>query len=110
MWFIDFHIIYSILELASVWKIVSEWVSLMTFLSTADIGVHVVHTSRVIISYTLESLSSLTEVTHNLQKNNKSEDRDSNFLVVFSSNPLAWLVGLNAQGHQAMGYVGPWTL
>ena len=39
---------------------VSEWLSLTAFLGTADIGVHIVHTSRVIIAYALESLSSLT--------------------------------------------------
>ena len=39
---------------------VSEWLSLTAFWGTADIGVHVVHTSGVIIAYTLESLSSLT--------------------------------------------------
>ena len=36
---------------------VSEWFSLTAFLRTADIKVH---TSRVIIAYTLKSLSSLT--------------------------------------------------
>ena len=39
---------------------VSEWFSLTAFLRTADIEVHIVHTSRVIIAYTLKSLSSLT--------------------------------------------------
>ena len=39
---------------------VREWLSLTAFLGTADIRVHVVHISRVIIAYTLESLSSLT--------------------------------------------------
>ena len=39
---------------------VSEWLSLMAFLGTADTGVHMVHTSHVILAYTLESLSSLT--------------------------------------------------
>ena len=33
---------------------------------TADSKVHVVHISLVIIACTLESLSSLTEITHNL--------------------------------------------
>ena len=37
----------------------SEWLSLTAFWGTADIGVHVVHTRRIIITYTLESLSSL---------------------------------------------------
>ena len=39
---------------------VSEWFSLTAFFRTADIEVHIVHTSRVIIAYTLKSLSSLT--------------------------------------------------
>ena len=38
---------------------VSEWLSLTAFLGTADIGVHLVHTSRVIIASILESLFSL---------------------------------------------------
>ena len=37
-----------------------QWFILTAFLGTADIGVHIVHISRVIIAYTLESLSSLT--------------------------------------------------
>ena len=36
-------------------KRVSEWLSLAAFLGTVDIGVHIIHTSRVIIAYTLES-------------------------------------------------------
>ena len=40
-------------------EIAREWASLKAFLGTEDIGVHVVHTSHVIIAYTLESLSSL---------------------------------------------------
>ena len=36
---------------------VSEW---RPFGGSADIWVHIAHTSRVIIAYTLESLSSLT--------------------------------------------------
>ena len=39
----------------------------MAFLRTADIEVQIVYISRVIIGYTLESLSSLTQITHNLQ-------------------------------------------
>ena len=39
---------------------VSEWLSLAAFLGTVDIGDHIVHTSRVTTTYTLESLSSLT--------------------------------------------------
>ena len=39
----------------------SEWVIKFNgVFGTADIGVHVVYTSHVIITYTLESLSSLT--------------------------------------------------
>ena len=34
---------------------------------TSDIEVHVVHISRVIKTYTLESLSSLTQIRHNVQ-------------------------------------------
>ena len=39
---------------------VSEWFGLTAFLRTVDIEVHIVYISRVIIAYTLESLSSLT--------------------------------------------------
>ena len=39
---------------------VSEWLKLTAFLRTADNEVHIVHISRVIIAYTLESLSFLT--------------------------------------------------
>ena len=49
---------------------VSEWFCLTAFLRTADIEVHRVHTSRVIIAYTLESISPLTYITHNLQATN----------------------------------------
>ena len=38
----------------------SEWFSLTAFLRTADVEVHIVYISRVIIAYTLESLSFLT--------------------------------------------------
>ena len=39
----------------------SEWViKFKAFLGTTDSEVHIVHISRVIIAYTLESLSSLT--------------------------------------------------
>ena len=45
-----------------------EWViKFNCHLGTADIRVRIVHTSYVIIAYTLESLPSLTQVTHNLQ-------------------------------------------
>ena len=46
---------------------VSEWFDLTTFLGTADSKVHIVHISHVIIAYTLELLSSLIQITHNLQ-------------------------------------------
>ena len=36
-----------------------EWLSLTAVRETADIGVHVVHSSCVILAYTLESLYSL---------------------------------------------------
>ena len=42
----------------------SEWLNLTAFLGTADSEVHISH---VITAYTLESLSSLTYITHNLQ-------------------------------------------
>ena len=45
---------------------VSEWLNLAAFLMTAD-EVHIVHISHVIIAYTLESLSSLAQIIHNLQ-------------------------------------------
>ena len=48
-------------------KKVSEWLNLTAFLGTVDIKVNIVHISHVIIAYTLESLSSLTQITHNLQ-------------------------------------------
>ena len=41
-------------------QIVSEWLSLTAIFGTEDIGVHIVHASRVIITYTLEWLSPLT--------------------------------------------------
>ena len=53
----------------------------MAFLGTADSEVHIIH---VIIAYTLESLSSLTQITHSLQatinfkkKNIKNEQQKS---------------------------------
>ena len=50
------------------WGFWSEWVIKFNGLSrTVDSKVHIVHISRVIIAYTLESLSSLTQITHNLQ-------------------------------------------
>ena len=45
----------------------SEWLNLTAFLGTGDSKVHIVHISQVIIAYTLESLSSLTQIIHNLQ-------------------------------------------
>ena len=44
-----------------------ERIRLSAFFGTEDIGVHIVHISRVIITYTLGYLSSLTKITHNLQ-------------------------------------------
>ena len=46
---------------------VSEWSNSTAFLGTADNEIHTVHICRVIVVYTLESLSSLTYTTHNLQ-------------------------------------------
>ena len=49
-------------------KSVSEWVIKFNgLLGTVDMGVNIVHSSRVIITYTLESVSSLTQITHNIQ-------------------------------------------
>ena len=46
----------------------SEWVIKFNGLfGTADTGAHVVHTSRVIITYALETLFSLTQTTHIIQ-------------------------------------------
>ena len=60
---------------------VSEWLNLMAFLGTADSEVHI---SCVIMVYTLESLSSLTQITYYLQatinfkkKNIKKETQKS---------------------------------
>ena len=50
-----------------IYEWMSEWLSLTAFMGTVDIRVHLVHTGRVIIAYTLESLSPLTYITHNLQ-------------------------------------------
>ena len=44
----------------------SEWVIKFNGLSV-DSKVHIVQISCVIITYTLESLSSFTQITHNLQ-------------------------------------------
>ena len=45
-----------------------EWViKFKSPFPTEDIGVHIVHISRVIITYTLESLSSLTQIIHDPQ-------------------------------------------
>ena len=41
--------------------------NLTAFLGTVDSEVYIVHISHVIIAYILESLSSLTQITHNLQ-------------------------------------------
>ena len=65
-------------------KPVSEWFNLIAFLETADSDVHIVHISRIIVAYTLESLSSLVYIIHNLQatinfkkKNTKNETQKS---------------------------------
>ena len=60
------------LVFCTVWTVawiewVSEWLNLIAFLGTADSEVHIVHMSREITAYTLKSLSSLTQITHNLQ-------------------------------------------
>ena len=45
-----------------------EWVIKFNALcGTTDSDVHIVHISRVIVAYTLESLSSFTQISHNLQ-------------------------------------------
>ena len=60
--------VYVIRYLVNMWcEWVSEWLNLTAFLWTVDSGVHIVNTSRVIINYILESSSSLTSITHNLQ-------------------------------------------
>ena len=45
----------------------NEWLNSTSYFWTTDIGVHVVHTSCVVITYTLESLSSLTQITLYMQ-------------------------------------------
>ena len=59
---------------------VCEWLNSMTFLKTVAIEVHIVHISRVIKAYTLESLSSLTQITHNPQGtvNFKNKEKKNN--------------------------------
>ena len=47
-------------QIVCAWFWMSEWLHLTAFLGTADGEVHIVHISRVIIAYILESLSSLT--------------------------------------------------
>ena len=50
----------------------SQWVIKFDSLSrTSDIEVHVINTSRAITTFTLESLSSVTQKTYNLQVNLK---------------------------------------
>ena len=44
-----------------------QWDEWVAFLWPADSEIHIVHISRVIIAYALESLSFLTQITHNLQ-------------------------------------------
>ena len=41
----------------------SEWLSLTVFLGIVDIGIHVVHTSCVIIAYTLELLPNIDKIS-----------------------------------------------
>ena len=53
--------------IANLGKRERERLSLSAFLGTEGNGVHIVHISHVIITYTLEWLSSLTQITHNLQ-------------------------------------------
>ena len=58
---------YIVCEIVAILSGVSEWLNLMASLGTVDSEVHIVNISRVITAYTLESLSSLTEIIHNLQ-------------------------------------------
>ena len=58
-------------------KSVSERLDLTAFLGTADSEVHIVHICCVIIAYTLESLSSLTQRTHNLQATINFKKKDT---------------------------------
>ena len=62
---------------------VSEWLSLRAFWGMADIGVHVVQTSLVIIAYTLGSFSSLTQITHNLQ-DTINFTKKSEWVIIFN--------------------------
>ena len=73
-WQKNLHFDWNFLEVspkASEWHkkpLVSGWVIKFDGLSwTVDSEIQVVHISRVIIAYTLELISSLTEITHNLQ-------------------------------------------
>ena len=74
-------------------KGVSEWLSLMAFLGTADIGVHIVHTSRKIIAYTLESLSLLTQIPHNLQATINFKKKDIKKETQQSEGPHWFVIG-----------------
>ena len=51
-----------------------QWVN--SLFGIANIGVHIVHTSRIIITYTLESLSSHTKITHSIQTTIHFEKKD----------------------------------
>ena len=64
-----------------------EWVIKFNGLfGTADIGAHVVLTSHVITTYTLESLSFLTQITYNIQATINFKKKD------IKKNPLSWSV------------------
>ena len=66
---------------------VSDWaINFNDFSRTADIEVHVIHISRVIITYILESLSSLTQITRILQVTNNLRKTKK------IRHPLSWLV------------------
>ena len=79
---------------------VSEWVNLTAFLGTAGSDVHIVHISRAIIAYTLESLSSLTSIPHNLHATinfkkkyikNETQKSEDTFWVDLSLEPTTLL-------------------
>ena len=73
----------------------SEWViKFKGLLGTADIGVHVVHIIRVIMTYTFESLSSLPYITQNIQVtiNSKKKKILKKSKTKKWGHPLSWLV------------------
>ena len=72
---------------------VSEWLNLTAFLWTAGSKVHIVHISCVITTYTLESLSSLSEITHNLQATiNFKKKRIKKRTTKKCRHPLTWQI------------------